>query len=246
MRLVTAPGCRPRHRPASIASLVWRLAACSALVVAAAAAAACSSDAPAEDLAGVRWRLLSYVTTAGETVEALDETVVTATFDGDTVSGSGGCNTFSAGYETDGDSIEIGPVAATLMACPEPVMAQEQVFFEGLGAAAEFRATEDELVLLDDSGTELLRFDATEPAALEGTYWVAWQTDGTLSSGPWAPPVTILGQTTTGNGQQSITGGPYAPVSDVGGQGFPFIIEGQSGPISVESSSWTQVKALYR
>ena len=28
-----------------------------------------------------------------------------------------------------------------------------------------------------------------------GTYWVDWQTGGTLASGPWAPPVSIVGQT---------------------------------------------------
>ena len=28
-----------------------------------------------------------------------------------------------------------------------------------------------------------------------GTYWLDWQADGTLASGPWAPPVSILGQT---------------------------------------------------
>jgi hypothetical protein len=33
----------------------------------------------------------------------------------------------------------------------------------------------------------------------EGTYWVDYQLGGTLASGPWAPPITILGQTTTGN-----------------------------------------------
>jgi hypothetical protein len=80
----------------------------------------------------------------------------------------------------------------------------------------------------------------------EGTYWIAWQTDGSLSSGPWAPPVTILGQTTTGNGMQSLAGAAYAPVIDVGGQGFPFIIEGTNGPISVEPSTWAQIKTLYR
>jgi len=29
-----------------------------------------------------------------------------------------------------------------------------------------------------------------------GTYWIDWQTDGSLGSGPWVPPVTITGQTT--------------------------------------------------
>ena len=28
-----------------------------------------------------------------------------------------------------------------------------------------------------------------------GTYWLDWQSGGTLASGPWAPPVTIVGQT---------------------------------------------------
>jgi hypothetical protein len=83
----------------------------------------------------------------------------------------------------------------------------------------------------------------------EGTYWLAWQTDGTLGSGPWAPPVTINGQATTGNGMQSIAGAAYAAVTDGGsltGQGFPFIIEGSTGPVSVEPSNWAAVKALYR
>lgn len=82
----------------------------------------------------------------------------------------------------------------------------------------------------------------------EGQYWLAWQTDGTLSSGPWAPPITILGQASTGDGLQAISGGSYAPVTDSGSatpQGFPFIIEGSTGPVSVDDSSWGAVKALY-
>ncbi len=36
-----------------------------------------------------------------------------------------------------------------------------------------------------------------------GTYWLDWQFGGSAwLSGPWAPPVTILGQTTTGNALQ--------------------------------------------
>lgn len=31
-----------------------------------------------------------------------------------------------------------------------------------------------------------------------GTYWLDWQADGTLGSGPWAPPIATLGQTTVG------------------------------------------------
>ncbi|MCB8916394.1 MAG: hypothetical protein H6666_00590 [Ardenticatenaceae bacterium] len=66
-----------------------------------------------------------------------------------------------------------------------------------------------------------------------GTYWLAWQTAGTLASGPWAPPITIIGQTTTGNGLQSLAGtASFAPANDGGTltqQGFPFILEGSVG-----------------
>lgn len=63
----------------------------------------------------------------------------------------------------------------------------------------------------------------------EGTYFLDWQTDGSASSGPWAIPVVIIGNTTTGDALQSADGATYAAVVDNGsltGQGFPFIVEG--------------------
>ncbi len=61
-----------------------------------------------------------------------------------------------------------------------------------------------------------------------GTYWLDWSTDGSGSyTGPWAPPITILGQTTTGNALQYT--GSWAAANDSGTdtqQGFPFIIYG--------------------
>lgn len=63
-----------------------------------------------------------------------------------------------------------------------------------------------------------------------GTYWLDWQSDGSGGSGPWAPPITITGSTTTGNGLQSTDGGVTYANADDGGtltqQGFPFIIYG--------------------
>ncbi len=63
-----------------------------------------------------------------------------------------------------------------------------------------------------------------------GTYWIDWMTDGNLTSGPWAPPITILGQTTTGNALQFTTSsGTWGPANDTGTltqQGMPFVIDG--------------------
>jgi hypothetical protein len=60
-----------------------------------------------------------------------------------------------------------------------------------------------------------------------GTYWLDWMTAGSGQSGPWAPPVTTLGQTTTGDAMQYTSA--WAPALDSGTgtqQGIPFIIEG--------------------
>ena len=56
-----------------------------------------------------------------------------------------------------------------------------------------------------------------------GTYWLDWMASGSLSSGPYAPPITILGQTTTGNGIQYTTTWAAALDGD-DQQGFPFVI----------------------
>ncbi len=76
-----------------------------------------------------------------------------------------------------------------------------------------------------------------------GEYWLVWQSDGSLSSGPWAPPITIPGVTFTGNAMQN--GGTWVPVMDVEQQGFPFIIEGVH-PTPVEEVTWASVKAMFR
>jgi PKD repeat protein len=64
-----------------------------------------------------------------------------------------------------------------------------------------------------------------------GTYWLDWQVDGDPGfSGPWVPPITIMGQTSTGGALQSQDGGSnWAPVADGGTgtpQGLPFDIYG--------------------
>jgi hypothetical protein len=62
-----------------------------------------------------------------------------------------------------------------------------------------------------------------------GQYWLDWQVDGDSAyTGPWAPPVTIDGQTSTGDALQQV-GGVWQAVVDANLQtplGLPFVIEG--------------------
>ncbi len=74
-----------------------------------------------------------------------------------------------------------------------------------------------------------------------GTYWFDWQSDGSLASGPWAPPVTLLGQTGKpgANGLQFT--GAWAPALDTGNsvqQDFPFVIDGLADCASPADVPW--------
>lgn len=62
-----------------------------------------------------------------------------------------------------------------------------------------------------------------------GTYWLDWTVAGSDSfTGPWAPPITIAGNSTTGNALQFLESqGNWQTVLDLGTitpQGFPFVI----------------------
>ncbi len=67
---------------------------------------------------------------------------------------------------------------------------------------------------------------------LPGTYWIDWQTGGTLTSGPWAPPINLgAGVTITGNAKQyNPTTMAWADLFDgaltTDGMGFPFLAVG--------------------
>ena len=84
-----------------------------------------------------------------------------------------------------------------------------------------------------------------------GTYWLDWQSDGSGGSGPWAPPITISGQTTTGNARQFFSG-TWADLTDAGAatpQGLPFIIQGTSAvvlapPTPVPTINWVGLALL--
>ncbi len=68
-----------------------------------------------------------------------------------------------------------------------------------------------------------------------GTYWLDWQSSGTLASGPLAPPVTSPGFIPVGNARQyDAFQADWKPATD-GGLGInvaiPFILEGTSGGV---------------
>ena len=131
------------------------------------ALAACSLFKSSQELVSPIWLLFDL---QGE--GPLPETYITAEFSQDgQVNGSGGCNVYHTTYTLDGDQIEFGEqVASTLMACFEPVMDQEQAYFQVLSDASTYEITDEELTLYDSNDIRLATFMALEQD-LSGTSW---------------------------------------------------------------------------
>ena len=64
-------------------------------------------------------------------------------------SGSSGCNRISGTFQLNGNSLQLLGGAMTMMACPEPLMKQEQEFNQALTATGSFRIEAGVLELLD-------------------------------------------------------------------------------------------------
>jgi heat shock protein HslJ len=88
-------------------------------------------------------------------------TMLTATFAADgSLSGSAGCNRFTATYTADAGKLTITPPASTKKLCPEPedVMAQEAAFLAVLPTATSYQLSGKTLDLLRDDGTRVVSF----------------------------------------------------------------------------------------
>lgn len=114
----------------------------------------------ATDLVG-NWTATSYHT--GDAIESeVTGSTLSADFDGTRISGNGGCNSFSGPYSVSGRTIEIGPLASTMMACTDDALnTQEQHYLAALQLATSFRLTGSRLDLLRDGGTIAATFEAT-------------------------------------------------------------------------------------
>lgn len=92
---------------------------------------------------GSTWRLVSINGRA-----ALAGVAVTADFEENRVSGSGGCNRYTGGAAVNGQQLSVGALASTRMYCGAAgVMEQEDAYFSALGGATVYRVVGGELQL---------------------------------------------------------------------------------------------------
>lgn len=131
----------------------------SLLFAACAPQTAAPTPAPTSSLAGTRWTLVLFGQPDAET-PVLAGTTITIEFSAKgRASGSGGCNTYSAGYEMQGNRLSFGPIGSTKMACNQGgVGQQEQIFYNALRAAGRFDLSGDRLVIWYGDGQATLNW----------------------------------------------------------------------------------------
>ena len=116
---------------------------------------------PKQDLSleGPKW-ILSGIAQDMAIVSTWVDADITAEFADGQVKGSGGCNNYFADYETDGESLTLGPIGSTRMACEDEISQREMEFFAALETVAGYNINRGTLTLIDAGGNTLITFQA--------------------------------------------------------------------------------------
>ena len=145
-------------------SLRIYLAAVTAILL-----SACSGISSADKIAGLDgtgWVLASLPPRA-----LLPGSIVTLNFEDGRISGTDGCNRYSGAYQASDLNLQItSDMAATMMACDEPVMRQATAFLSGLKQVRSYRIAAGQLVLFSADDV-LLASLAPQSKGLAGTAW---------------------------------------------------------------------------
>ena len=101
----------------------------------------------------------TFASTGSTGYEIVEGTTITLAFADERVSANAGCNTLNGGVEvTEGRLETTSPLAATMMSCEEPLMAQDQWLSGFLEAGPDIVLDGDALTLT--AGDEVLELSA--------------------------------------------------------------------------------------
>jgi heat shock protein HslJ len=129
--------------------------------------AGCGADAPiaagvpsapsqASTLRGTSWVLQDVG--GAPALSGVEATLAFADDGG--VNGRASCNQFSGRAAISDSAIAFSPLAATRMACADPIMQQEQQYLDALGRAHRFELRGTTLLIFSTASTQPLQFAA--------------------------------------------------------------------------------------
>jgi len=85
------------------------------------------------------------------------------------ISGNGGCNTFTGSYSLTGDAFTTSPLAQTQMMCEESAIRIDEIFVSGLQNVKSYQIILDQLTIITASSSLLFHADRLP---LEGPRWI--------------------------------------------------------------------------
>ncbi|MDO9323354.1 MAG: META domain-containing protein [Methanoregula sp.] len=106
------------------------------------------------------WTLESYRDSTGILIPVIDGNAITARFGTDgNLSGTTGCNAYSAAYVIYGKKIAVTPPVQTHISCPSPgIMPQETAYLADLSRVAFLQAGGEGMKILDNESRVILTF----------------------------------------------------------------------------------------
>jgi heat shock protein HslJ len=104
----------------------------------------------------------SYVSTAVTGHELVDGTEVNLTFIDGRISALAGCNTQNGDASLDGDTLVVERLASTMMACEDPLMAQDEWLAGFLEGGPQVALDGAQLTLT--AGDEVIELEEQQPA----------------------------------------------------------------------------------
>ncbi|MGI9264999.1 MAG: META domain-containing protein [Gammaproteobacteria bacterium] len=148
MDVVQAGPDDPACCPSENATRTWRLDGGSLVEQ----EAQMTGELSVADLEGQEWVLVQF----GDGHDAPPEPELTLVFDNGRVAGHAGCNRYMGGVEAgvSGGDIKFGPLAGTMMACPQDLMDLERRYLKALNGVRKFGFLAGRLALstVDDEG----------------------------------------------------------------------------------------------
>lgn len=153
MTITTRRSVRRAALLASVAALALAAAACGpSATPSPSVAPTTAASAGAINLEGTKWALTDYLSPDGASYTVPAAVTPLASFEGGVMSGYAGCNTFTATYAIEGDTITLGPAASTKMACEEPMATVEAAYLAALAVVDKVAILDDGKLQLWDSG----------------------------------------------------------------------------------------------
>jgi heat shock protein HslJ len=176
---------------------IRRLAPRTACAIFVLLAFAACSGASAQEGDGMRGSIEAttwQLTTVGGRDVAAAKPRATLRLEGSRAAAFAGCNRMAGGYTIESDRLTLGPLAGTMMACPEPQLTLEGEIKAALEGTLHFRVEGTRLTLARTAGgTPVLVYEAAPPPRLDG---VSWHVTG-YNNGRQAVVSPVAGSTPT-------------------------------------------------